>query len=429
MRRTSLFALLLVALVPSALASSNVHVVAPSGAPYTQIQPAIDASMDGDVVLVKEGSYAAFTIVDKAVAVVADTGQPVRATQASITGLAVGRDVLLHRLRLDATGLAATGLQVSSCAGSVRVQASRVEGGTARIGMAVGSSPDVAAIDCVVLGGNGVVFSVAPDRNGGVAVDLASSQIALYGGELRGGVGASHCNAGSGGDALRLVASYGFAGDALLVGGQGGASIALSGGSPQTWPFSGHGGDGAQVGAGAGVPSRLEHLADQFVAGAGGSVDQVCGSCACELTVCCFPDWGGNGAPILVGTGHSADALPGSAPRLELATNPVREQGQVHLTFFGQPGDQVSLLASLHTSFNPQGTLKGVLLVQRQGAPLAQMVGTIGASGMLAVGWPVPELGAGVEARIVHLQAVHRNAAGHSALGNAVQVVELDSAF
>ena len=62
------------------LAEASVLVVAPSGAPYTQIQPAIDAAVDGDTILVKAGNYPGFTLDAKSLAVVADVEDSVQLT-------------------------------------------------------------------------------------------------------------------------------------------------------------------------------------------------------------------------------------------------------------------------------------------------------------------------------------------------------------
>src|SRR5262245_16335265 len=70
---TSLLSLLLA----SSAAAQSVFVVAPAPGPgvyATDIQPAIDAAANGDVVLVKPGAYSTFTITGKGVSVIADTG-------------------------------------------------------------------------------------------------------------------------------------------------------------------------------------------------------------------------------------------------------------------------------------------------------------------------------------------------------------------
>src|SRR5689334_20349069 len=62
-------------LAPLALAAPNgVTVVAPSGGEYADVQPAIDAAADGEIVLVRAGSYGPFTVSGKSVHVVADAG-------------------------------------------------------------------------------------------------------------------------------------------------------------------------------------------------------------------------------------------------------------------------------------------------------------------------------------------------------------------
>jgi hypothetical protein len=72
-RTVSLTALLLGLL---GLARADVLTVGPT-AVFAEVQTAVDAAADGDTILVARGNYASFSIVDKAVTVVADTGADV----------------------------------------------------------------------------------------------------------------------------------------------------------------------------------------------------------------------------------------------------------------------------------------------------------------------------------------------------------------
>src|SRR6185295_9138873 len=69
------FASALGAFFLSTPASAGVLVVnAAGGAPYTTIQAAVDAAIDGDTVHVKAGNYTSFTISNKSISVAADAG-------------------------------------------------------------------------------------------------------------------------------------------------------------------------------------------------------------------------------------------------------------------------------------------------------------------------------------------------------------------
>src|SRR5262249_13267271 len=105
------------------------------------------------------------------------------------------------------------------------------------------------------------------------------------------------------------------------------------------------------------------------------------------------------------------------------------EQGQVTLTFSGQPGDRVELLHSERTGFVFQPGLRGVQLVRRSRPQLVGQVGTIGSSGTLTQTFTVSELGAGVQSRLSWFQAVMTDASGQTTLSSPAAIVLLDSAF
>ena len=64
--------LVLLALFRPSSAAADVLVVGPQGAPFSTLQAAVDAASDGDVVLVRSGTYAGCSVVGKSVALVAD---------------------------------------------------------------------------------------------------------------------------------------------------------------------------------------------------------------------------------------------------------------------------------------------------------------------------------------------------------------------
>jgi hypothetical protein len=404
--------------------SQNVLVVAPTGAPFTQIQPAVDAAQHGDVVLVKPGTYSPFAITNKGVAVVADaSGQVFVSGSAVVREVAADRDVLLHGLSLSG----GTGTILSGCAGSVRIQDTTTYGALGKYGLQIEGCADLSLAGCSMIGADGF-GSFYPAISGRVGCYARGSQLALFGCQAHGGHGSqTTCAGGSGGNGVSLQSAYGFLARSVAVGGNG--QNAGSGGSVGTWPDGGNGGNGILVGGGPGGPSIAEYLNTQFLAGTAGTGTHAC-FCGCGITTCCDGDNGIPGVPILVTTGGSGSALLGVAPTLAIATNPIREQSALTLSFQGQPGDLVTLLINTETSFERRPDLRGVRLVQRAGQPLSLIVGTIGPSGILTTGWIVPELGAGVGARVLHMQSLHRKASGgYWILGNLVSAVLLDQAY
>src|SRR5262245_13532469 len=95
---------LLALLLGSAASAQAVFVVAPAPGPgvfSTEIQPAIDAAVAGDLVLVKSGAYAGFTIDGKGVSVVADAGASVDVNGSeSVTHVSASQHVLFRGLTI-----------------------------------------------------------------------------------------------------------------------------------------------------------------------------------------------------------------------------------------------------------------------------------------------------------------------------------------
>ena len=95
-----LFALLLAA--PAAAQQVLVVDSTGAGGAFLEVQDAIDAALDGDLVLVKDGNYATFTINAKTLRVLADSGeQPVIQGPIFVEDLAPNQSVELHGLTVD----------------------------------------------------------------------------------------------------------------------------------------------------------------------------------------------------------------------------------------------------------------------------------------------------------------------------------------
>ena len=91
------------------------------GGHFTQIQPAIDAAVDRDTILVLAGVYPGFTIDDKELAVVGEDGANVQVNgQVVIQNLVAGKFVVFGGFSARATNTAT--LWLKDNLGSVRVQ-------------------------------------------------------------------------------------------------------------------------------------------------------------------------------------------------------------------------------------------------------------------------------------------------------------------
>jgi hypothetical protein len=91
----------MVVLSPTAAAQPKLWIVSRSGCPlvhFAEIQPAVDAAADGDVILVRPGAgYAAFTVDAKSIAVCFEgIGGGFVAGSVTVRNLRANQSVLLH---------------------------------------------------------------------------------------------------------------------------------------------------------------------------------------------------------------------------------------------------------------------------------------------------------------------------------------------
>lgn len=391
------FAVLLFA----AVARADVRVVsATGGAPYTSIQAAVNAANDGDVILVRPGSYSAFVVTNKALDIVADP-------LASVTGgtlvqsLTATRSVTLSGFVFASTNFVPA-LRLLNNTGAVRMQGCDASGPTNSLpnggapGLDVANSLDVAVVRGYLGGSNG-------PTNGGdgrPALTCTSSRIALYDVEARAGSGGNdypdypgdpYVYAGYGGNAVDALSNlFSFAAGSQLFGGNGGI---------------GYGG------------------ATQGVGGVAISYQLTAGHLLGNLLV--------SGLPPPLGWTPAND-LAGSARHVS-GVRPLREGQPLQLHFTGLPGEEVLLHTGDREQFQYAGALRGVRLVRTKlpGQPPNPVlqVGTIGASGILTWTTTVPDLGSGVESKRVLIQPSFRDPSGGEILGPAETLVLLDAAF
>lgn len=378
----------IVALVAASTSSgAEVRVVAPSGAPYTTIGAAVAAASQGDVILVKPGAYPGFTVDAKTLAVVADPeGGAAITSRIFVRNLGVNQRVSIAGLVCECGDLAAI-----SNAGSLRLEAvttiPETPFGTDAHGFSAIDCADVAVVRCALRGGDAVIsFS-----NPGAGVYARGSNLAVH--------------------------------DSTLVGGRGRPGMPMG----SHWIGGSDGGDGCRVDAGARV-----WLAGCSALG-GPGVDA--------------PTFGGVGVRALPGgeayardlavqggvgpAGAAADAagavtiLPGARRTMRCATH-AREDEQVLVALRGEPGDRVWIHDGHLTAWQLELPFDGVRLIGPYSRRIA--LGTIPGDGVLYVGLRVPEIGAGIPARVHQLQAFFRDVAGGSHHASAAAFVALDSA-
>lgn len=475
MSHPTLRALLALAVLATASRSAlaDVLVVAPTGAPYAEIQAAVDAANDGDVVLVKSGTYASFVVRNQELTIVADAGAVVNVDGAiRVSGVSATRSVLLSGLR--ATGTVSTnaqsrhGLFARNCVGPLRVVGCTLTGVPSNTGIVfvgpnqnypvplpacyegqgayVEACADVAFVGCTLRGSDAPPttgyggFGTRPHAgavDGGHGLYGEASQVASYDGVLRGGraglwssscepppsapplAGLGYAYIGAAGEGCRTSGSFVFGSNCTFTGAVGWTSTCLA----QCYCVPPSDGGNALVHGTAPLAAQL--LACALTPGAGGIPNT--GPCPCGI--------GGNfcsssypaGLPGVASVGP-VNVLTGSARRLT-ATPVARETQTVTLTFTGVPGDRVELLRGDRPGFQYLAAARGVVLVQRTRPQLVQQLGTIGASGVLTQTFPVAELGAGVQSRLVWMQAAMIDGANQTTLSSPAAIVMLDSAF
>lgn len=404
---------------------------AAGGGDFTAIQPAVDASVDGDTILVKSGSYAGFTIDGKGVVVAEDTGANVQIQSTIVVrNLPLAGRVVLGGLKVRApTTSSATsfGLHAQNNAGAIRLHACDIAGGDGAngapncstildaspgsVGMQLESSPNVAFTECYAWGGKGgnqgCAISETPGA-GGDAVACQSSRVVAYMSEFfAGDAGSGGDGPASGGDAVRLDAGSGaFVAGSLVLGGRG-SNPTLD--RPACGP-AGNGGAGLRW---LGTPSFLWRLGGVFNGGAGGSTP----GCSNQ----------GVQGPAALGAGSPFTFI---VSPLALQVQSVAREGQtIAITFVGDPGDRVGLIESDDTAFLGVAAWRGFLVVDDSAGPKRSIkFGAIPPSGTMTRSFHVPMLPSGVESSVRYLQA-YRTAVSGTTLGSFVPLVVLDSSF
>lgn len=389
---------------PALAAPGEVWTVAPSGADFTQIQPAVDAAAEGDLILVKPGSYAPFTIVDRSLTVVAESPDTVQVLgTVQISGLSSGRRVAL--IDLSAVGSPGRALRLADNLGSVRVQGGTWTGAAIAASQPISDAlhvtacADVALVRCAIQGGAGLAGFW---HTGGSGVFARESSVSVHHATLRGGKGSSNtsttgADGGHGGSGMRLEGGFLYLCSATLEGGSGGH------GGPSDLFFDG--GDGGSGGPGLAlngaplqglsVPAHAELLSLEASGGVGGAggVDTGFGAAGQP---------GAPGQPISVLGNADTHALAG--PPRRLITDGLWRPGTAEtLTFLGQPGDRVYLVSSPTTDFTWKPAQQGVLLLG--GLPALKYLGELDATGeltrtVLPAGPP-----ASIDGQVRHLQA------------------------
>ena len=403
-------ALGLIAIVVLALpARAGVLVVDAAGGAgaFTEIQSAVDAAVDGDVILLESGVYHSFVVTAKALQIVEDAGADARVFGSLVVeGLAPGQSLVLRGLIVSGQPMFPGSTQFLDNAGSIWVEDCELKNTGQHDGVRVQGCAAVSFLRCTLRGGpspNPVPSGDLPTAG----LDAIGSTVALYDCELHGGLGAFGGH--TGGPGARLTGGTCFASGCAFVGAPGGKGIQVCTGGECTCSDGGDGGPGLELFA---LEPRAVELGCTFEGGpAGGVADPVN----------CVP--GASGVPMQTESGQ-LQSLAGP-PRHFACASPVRERSLVVLDFAGEPGDVAFVLTSADPAHLPM--VAGVLLVAHPVVIVA--LGTVSASGTVSATLPVGALPAGVDELEVFLQAGLIDALGQRRLAPASALVVLGSAF
>jgi hypothetical protein len=401
---------------------ASVWKVGGSGQTHPTIQAAVDASVDGDVILVRGGAQNLFTVDGKGISIVADQSAPLDLHEGFIVrNLAAGKTFSVSGLRVLTTYH--YGMWFQNCAGSIRAQDVQVVVATSAIGfegVRVEQCADVAFERCSANGGQGYTLEL-----GYAGFYLDASTVAFHDCVAIGGKG------GDGGYYTGVPLNGEQGGPGLLV---QFSTVFLSNSSIS----GGVGGDGLD---GPLYPPCFDYYNHPTLGGPGGYGIEVVGTYAIVRLLQTRPEGGPGGLGGEGCSGHVGNEGPGLPLHVYSGTvitlndkarsitvpRPAREGSQLAFDLTGEPSDRAYLLLSLAPEQVFSSALNGVLL----GAPPYRRVflGTLDQAGTLHATLPVSELGPGVTHRLLHAQCLMVDTQGASRVGGSAELLMLDSSY
>ncbi len=405
--RTTLHALALT--LPICAANADVSILGkPHLGVFSQIQAAVDAASQNDILEVEDGIYGGFVIHNKSLTVIAAPGAlaEVQGT-CEVRALGPMRSVSLIGLYVGniPTSTPQPGLRLLDNLGNVRLQGCTFVGSRANpfpgqpgagAGAEVVRSSKVVFTRCMLFGRDMGFLSGEAGRPGGVGINCLDSQVALYECIVRGGKGSeeSYPTGGAGGDGCRVAGWGVFASGTTIEGGRGG------GGDYIGCTTSGNGGSGLVI------EEATAQLYDTvLVRGAAG------GFYTC--------DEGMGGRRVIAINANVSEH--GSQHRSLGGPMQTSDNATLMLNVVGEPGDTVELLVAQRTVFTYMSTLSGVSTIPQPWNLIP--VGTIGPSGTLAVPYFIADQTWPQAGRVFNFQTVLTNGLNQRLLSSPIQVL------
>jgi hypothetical protein len=381
-----------------------VDALAGSGADYTTINSAVSAAADGDVILIRTGSYFENVSIDQRSLVLhADTDATVEVLSLVIRNVRVDQRVVVRGI---AVGVHPSGRSVSvaTSAGLVWLEDCTVVGQLfAPRAVVVQNSDAVVLRDCDLASG--------PAAFG--ALDARLSTVHVFGGQIVGVNGLSQsgthgfCNVSPGGAGVFAVDSTVSLYGTTVVGGDGGDGI-------DNFGACSNGGEGGDAVLSMGASAKLITLDTVAVAGGGGlpGIGGVAGVAGASYEI----------------AGGTHVTVPRTA-RFDTVSSPNRENATLTASQAGLAGDAIWTFYSTKSRMPLTGRQwDGAFFV---GAPFVRIPnGTLPASGMLTRTYALSEIGAGVEAVPIFAQSVMREPTTGRFIASAPTLtLLLDSAY
>jgi len=403
--------------------AGQVWVVGPSE-PLVQIHDAVTVAADGDVILVRPGTYEPFAVVGKSLTIQGDPGATVLLFALpgfglgdhtiQVYDLVPGQSLTVRGIDFDLIYLEpVAALYVENCQGSVLFEDCTFVASHGP-GAQVGSSSSVTFEDCVIRS-NGPfepAASTSWEVNPGLGVQGAN--VFLFDSEIVGSTGYDALGffdvlTSDGGPGLSLHAGLVYATGCTITGGEGGSYSELWHGPCFAL---GDGGPGMAVDELFGA-SRVILLETAVSGGLGGQPDPTCSD----------PP-GADGPDRIVQAGTVQD-LAGTGRSFDCAS-PAREGMTIDVAYAGLPGDSVYLVLSRGPGF---GFLYEPLLIAPHvdlGTFHISLRGVLPSSGVLAEVHRAPQLGTGVLSAQFTAQALYIDAQGNWFLSGPSQTLVLD---
>lgn len=422
---TSAFTALLCGSV-AAQAPTHVWKVGGGGTAFADVQAAVDAASDGDLILIRSGTYPAFQAIDKAVSLLPALGASVTLSgECRIEALSAGKLQLLGNLNCQTYSNSFTpALLLRFNEGAVLLRNATFTGTMHKVSVLKLMESKIVVVDaCTVYGANNSLWY----GHGGSGLFARRSNVASSRSVFVGGNGGSipNCDSwywgydgGDGGDAYECPEGFLFDAGSTFRGGNGGEP-GPDDYDPLTGIYTpaGTGGDGGSgIILGSIPPTALNPRVERLSTTTAGGLAGGFGGCGYL---------GSAGSAVLVHNG-SQSTLTGTKREITLQSL-AHESTLIPFTASGASGERVYVMLSQSPDFQFDAALFGCRIQKQPMLTTSLAVGTIPASGLLQTQLAVRRLRPGDEAGTFIVQALFVSPAGSVQISNATAIALVDT--